>query len=274
MSVRENIGYGLRMRRVPTAERASQVTQALQMVQLAELGDRSPRQLSGGQQQRVALARALVNRPRVLLLDEPLGALDLKLRKGMQLELKRLQSQLGITFVYVTHDQEEALTMSDRIALMRQGRIEQLGNPRDLYDRPQSRYVADFIGETNLLPGTVVEGTTGQVSLLIGNVRLQGICDEPLAPGTEAWLSVRPEVIRVTDPQSTESAAADGHAADGHNVLNATIRELVYAGSSIRLHALLSGGQRLVAHAPAGSTFQLGAGVRLTWPIERGRCVR
>jgi ABC-type Fe3+/spermidine/putrescine transport system ATPase subunit len=130
MSVRENVGYGLRMRGVPATERARQVTQALQMVQLAELGDRSPRQLSGGQQQRVALARALVNRPRVLLLDEPLGALYLKLRKEMQLELKRLQTQLGITFVYVTHDQEEALTMSDRIALMRQGRIEQLGGPR------------------------------------------------------------------------------------------------------------------------------------------------
>ena len=131
---------------------------ALGMVRLGELGARSPRQLSGGQQQRVALARALVNRPRVLLLDEPLGALDLKLRKEMQLELKHLQSQLGITFIYVTHDQEEALTMSDRIVLMRQGRVEQVGTPRDLYDRPASRYVADFIGETNLIAGTVVEG--------------------------------------------------------------------------------------------------------------------
>ena len=157
MSVRENIAYGLRMRRVPAAEREERVTQALAMVKLDQLGARSPRQLSGGQQQRVALARALVNRPRVLLLDEPLGALDLKLRKEMQLELKHLQTDLGITFVYVTHDQEEALTMSDRIVLMRQGRIAQVGTPRDLYDRPASRYVADFIGDTNLLPGTVVE---------------------------------------------------------------------------------------------------------------------
>ena len=157
MSVRDNIAYGLRMRRVPAAQREERVTQALAMVQLDQLGARAPRQLSGGQQQRVALARALVNRPRVLLLDEPLGALDLKLRKEMQLELKHLQTGLGITFVYVTHDQEEALTMSDRIVLMRQGRIAQVGTPRDLYDRPASRYVADFIGDTNLLPGTVVE---------------------------------------------------------------------------------------------------------------------
>ena len=131
------------------------------MVQLGQLGERAPRQLSGGQQQRVALARALVNRPRVLLLDEPLGALDLKLRKEMQLELKRLNRQLGITFLYVTHDQEEALTMSDRIALMRNGRIEQLSGPREMYEQPLTRYVADFIGETNLLEGTVVDGRTG-----------------------------------------------------------------------------------------------------------------
>ncbi len=161
MSVRDNIAYGLRMRGVPAAQREERVTRALEMVKLEQLGARSPRQLSGGQQQRVALARALVNRPRVLLLDEPLGALDLKLRKEMQLELKHLQTDLGITFVYVTHDQEEALTMSDRIVLMRQGRIAQIGTPRELYDRPASRYVADFIGDTNLLAGTVVECAAG-----------------------------------------------------------------------------------------------------------------
>jgi ABC-type Fe3+/spermidine/putrescine transport system ATPase subunit len=165
MSVRENVGYGLRMRGVKGAEVKTRVDEALKMVQLGQLEARAPRQLSGGQQQRVALARALVNRPRVLLLDEPLGALDLKLRKEMQLELKHLQTQVGITFIYVTHDQEEALTMSDRIALMRAGRIEQVGTPREIYARPASRYVADFIGETNLLK---VEG---------------------------GWLSVRPEAI-------------------------------------------------------------------------------
>src|SRR3954447_21890343 len=188
MSVRENVGYGLRMRGVARQERQQQVSDALAMVKLDQLGDRSPRQLSGGQQQRVALARALINRPRLLLLDEPLGALDLKLRKEMQLELKHLQTRLGITFIYVTHDQEEALTMSDRIVLMRQGRIEQVGTPRELYDRPASRYVADFIGETNLLPGIVAESAPGSASLRIGDATLRGTSDVALAPGREAWL--------------------------------------------------------------------------------------
>jgi spermidine/putrescine transport system ATP-binding protein len=270
MSVRENIGYGLRMRGVPAGERSDRVTQALRMVQLAELGERAPRQLSGGQQQRVALARALVNRPRVLLLDEPLGALDLKLRKEMQLELKRLQTQLGITFVYVTHDQEEALTMSDRIALMRQGRIEQLGSPQDLYDRPSSRYVADFIGDTNLLAGTVVEDETGrgQVAMLIGDVCLLGVSDVPFAPGADAWLSVRPEAIRVVDARGAGTVDAGDH-----NVLHATVAALVYAGSTVRLHAVLPSGQRLVAHAQVGNSLEPGAPVQLTWPVERGRCV-
>jgi ABC-type Fe3+/spermidine/putrescine transport system ATPase subunit len=151
MSVRDNVGYGLRMQKVAPAEIARRVDEALAMVRLGDFGGRAPKQLSGGQQQRVALARALVNRPRVLLLDEPLGALDLKLRREMQLELKQLQTQVGITFIYVTHDQEEALTMSDRIVLMRAGRIEQIGTPREMYDSPRSRYVADFIGDTNLL---------------------------------------------------------------------------------------------------------------------------
>jgi ABC-type Fe3+/spermidine/putrescine transport system ATPase subunit len=151
MTVRDNVGYGLRMQKVAPAEIARRVNEALAMVRLSDLGSRAPKQLSGGQQQRVALARALVNRPRVLLLDEPLGALDLKLRREMQLELKQLQTQVGITFIYVTHDQEEALTMSDRIVLMRAGRIEQIGSPREMYDCPRTRYVADFIGDTNLL---------------------------------------------------------------------------------------------------------------------------
>ena len=167
MSVWDNVGYGLRMKRVAPAAIKERVGRALAMVRLHDLGTRAPRQLSGGQQQRVALARALVNEPQVLLLDEPLGALDLKLRRQMQGELTALNRQLGITFIYVTHDQEEALTMSDRIALMRGGRIEQIGPPRELYDRPRSRYVADFIGETNLIPA-----------------------------GDAAWLSVRPEAVR------------------------------------------------------------------------------
>ncbi len=250
MSVRQNVEYGLRMKGVPPAERATRVEQALEMVQLEELGARAPRQMSGGQQQRVALARALVNRPRVLLLDEPLGALDLKLRKEMQLELKHLQTGLGITFVYVTHDQEEALTMSDRIVLMRQGRIAQIGSPRDLYDRPASRYVADFVGETNVLAGVVAESGGGDAALRVGEAVLRGPAERPLAVGERAWLAVRPEAITM------EPAGA---AAPGVNRVSATVTEAVYAGSAVRVHAALADGQKLVANLPPG---RRGAGGR------------
>ena len=245
MSVRDNIAYGLRMRRVPAAEREERVDQALEMVKLEQLGARAPRQLSGGQQQRVALARALVNRPRVLLLDEPLGALDLKLRKEMQLELKHLQTDLGITFVYVTHDQEEALTMSDRIVLMRQGRIAQVGTPRDLYDRPASRYVADFIGETNLLPGTVVESGGGHGHAPGGGRDAPG--PERRArwpPGSEAWLTVRPEAI---DLIRRRAAPAGDNAVDRHRGRRG-LRRLGAPGARA-----LPGGRRLVANVPSGT---------------------
>jgi spermidine/putrescine transport system ATP-binding protein len=264
MSVRDNVGYGLRMRGVAKAEREDRVSRALAMVKLDQLGGRAPRQLSGGQQQRVALARALVNRPRVLLLDEPLGALDLKLRKEMQLELKRLQTHLGITFVYVTHDQEEALTMSDRIVLMRQGRIAQVGTPRELYDRPASRYVADFIGETNLLPGIVVESGGGLATLRVGDAVLRGVSDAASAPGAEAWLTVRPEAIRLIPGDA---------APDGHNLVAGSVTDAVYAGSTLRVHVTLPSGQRLVASVPSGTSVTLGGPVRLAWPVEQGRCV-
>ena len=264
MSVRDNIAYGLRMRGVPRAEREERVTKALAMVKLQQLGARAPRQLSGGQQQRVALARALVNRPRVLLLDEPLGALDLKLRKEMQLELKHLQTHLGITFVYVTHDQEEALTMSDRIELMRQGRIAQVGTPRDLYDRPASRYVADFIGDTNLLPGIVTESGGGVVALRVGEAALRGMSDDAPAVGSEAWLRVRPESIDLADGAPSTP---------GRNVVTGTVRDAVYAGSSLRVHVTLPSGQRLVANVPSDRRVTLGAPASLTWAVEHGRCV-
>ena len=263
MSVRENVGYGLRMKGVPRPERETRVSEALAMVKLDQLGARSPRQLSGGQQQRVALARALINRPRLLLLDEPLGALDLKLRKEMQLELKHLQTRLGITFVYVTHDQEEALTMSDRIVLMRQGRIEQVGTPRDLYDRPVSRYVADFIGETNILTGTVVEGGPTPVVLRQGENLIRGWSDAVLPEGDTAWISVRPEAVRI--------GPANGVGTQGE-VFTGTVLDAVYGGSVVRVHITLAGGQRVVAHAPAGSALATGEVVRLSWPAERARC--
>jgi spermidine/putrescine transport system ATP-binding protein len=264
MSVRDNIAYGLRMRRVPAAEREERVSRTLEMVKLEQLGARSPRQLSGGQQQRVALARALVNRPRVLLLDEPLGALDLKLRKEMQLELKHLQTHLGTTFVYVTHDQEEALTMSDRIVLMRQGRIAQIGTPRELYDRPASRYVADFIGDTNLLAGTVVGCASGVATLRVGDVTLRGACDGALPAGREAWLTVRPEAIRLVDGHTASTA---------ENTVAGTVGDAVYAGSALRVHVTLPGGHRLVASVPSGTIVPAGAPVTLSWPVELARCV-
>ena len=262
MSVRENVGYGLRMRKVPAAETASRVTDALEMVQLGHLEGRAPRQLSGGQQQRVALARALINRPRVLLLDEPLGALDLKLRKEMQLELKHLNRQLGLTFIYVTHDQEEALTMSDRIALMRNGRIEQLSSPHDMYDRPVTRYVADFIGESNLLRAAVrgVEGT--EVVLGVGPATIRARSARAWTPGAEAWLAVRPEYLRPAAP------------GEGPNRLDGTARESIFTGSITRQYVTLPDGSSVVFHLPAGTTPPAaGSAVTLTWPVERGICV-
>ncbi|MFL5643040.1 MAG: ABC transporter ATP-binding protein [Chloroflexota bacterium] len=264
LDVGDNVAFGLKRRGVARDETVRRVGEALELVHLAGYEKRRPNQLSGGQQQRVALARALVNRPNVLLLDEPLGALDLKLRRQLQVELKRIQSEVGITFVYVTHDQEEALTMSDRIVLMRQGRIAQIGTPRELYDRPVSRYVADFIGDTNLLAGTVVESAGGVATLRVGDVALRGLSDGVLAAGRDAWLTVRPEAIRLVD----------GHAASAaQNTVTGTVNDAVYAGSALRVHVTLPGGQRLVASVPSGTTAPSGAPVTLSWPVELARCV-
>jgi len=258
MTVRENVGYGLRMRNTPRAEIGTRVVEALDMVQLGPLGERLPRQLSGGQQQRVALARALVNRPRVLLLDEPLGALDLKLRKEMQLELKHLNRQLGITFIYVTHDQEEALTMSDRIALMRNGRIEQLGPARELYERPMSRYVADFIGETNLLGASAIRRLgDARVHLTVGGTELNSPVSTGWRDGQPAWLAIRPEHLHV--------------AAQDQPALPVTVRESVFSGQVTRLYTALADGAALVMHWPAGQPVPAaGTTLRVGWPEDRG----
>ncbi len=192
MTVEENVAFGLQMKKVSGADLTDRVRRALDMVQLGGRASASPKQLSGGQQQRVALARALVNEPEVLLLDEPLGALDLKLRQAMQLELKDLQERVGITFVYVTHDQDEALTMSDRIGVMNEGRLLQVGTAQDIYENPTSRFVADFIGEINLLPATVVDHDS--VRLLDGTVAR---ASTGLDSGAEATVAVRPERLEV-----------------------------------------------------------------------------
>jgi putative spermidine/putrescine transport system ATP-binding protein len=241
MSVGDNVGYGLMVRKVRTDERRTRVADALGMVRLAGFEKRKPSQLSGGQRQRVALARALVNRPRVVLLDEPLGALDLKLREEMQLELKQIQQEVGITFIYVTHDQEEALTMSDRIAVFNAGRVEQVGSPADVYERPATRFVAGFVGTSNLLRGEAA------VTIV----------------GTAGTFTVRPEKIRLAD--ADESAGADEIGAGGR------IRQVVYLGADTRYHVSLDAGGELVVTQQNLATSSMealatqGKAVRLIW---------
>ncbi len=196
LSVRQNVEYGLRVKKIPGAERRRRADEALATVRLEGYADRRPHQLSGGQRQRVALARALVNRPQVLLLDEPLGALDLKLRREMQIELKEIQREVGITFVFVTHDQEEALTMSDRIAVFNEGRIEQLASPVELYERPTSAFVAGFVGSSNLLQGEVARGLVGEPGpFVIRPEKLQLLTEDPHLPGGLAAPGVVREVV-------------------------------------------------------------------------------
>ena len=201
MTIYQNIAFGLEMERAPAAEVKNRVGRVLDMVQLNGMERRYPKQLSGGQQQRVALARALVKMPNVLLLDEPLGALDLKLRKEMQLELKAIQQKVGITFVYVTHDQEEALTMSDRIAVMSKGRVMQTGTPVEIYERPSSRFVADFIGESNFLNGNVlaVQEERAVVFIPALNGQVQGLNTGGVQTGDKVVVSIRPEKIRISE---------------------------------------------------------------------------
>jgi putative spermidine/putrescine transport system ATP-binding protein len=216
MTVGDNVGYGLMIRKVPAGQRRERVTDALRMVRLDGYEDRRPNQLSGGQRQRVALARALVNRPRVLLLDEPLGALDLKLREEMQIELKQIQQQVGITFIYVTHDQGEALTMSDRLAVFNRGRIEQIGAPADVYERPATQFVAGFVGTSNLLSGPVAQSILGK----------------------DGTYTVRPEKIRLGGPDETP--------VDGQVSARGKIRKVVYLGSDTRYLVALDAGSELM----------------------------
>lgn len=235
MSVAQNIGFGLEMQGVKKSEITARVNDALAMVQLTGYGTRHPKQLSGGQQQRVALARALVNRPKVLLLDEPLGALDLKLRKEMQIELKRLQQEVGITFIYVTHDQEEALTMSDRIAVMSQGKLLQVGSPTEIYERPNCRFVADFIGEANFIDGVVksIDGAYATVRVH-DSLSLTGLLQAPSAVGAAVTIAVRPEKLRLL-LQPPESGVT----------LPAHVSRVLYIGSDTRLTVTLEGGVEL-----------------------------
>ena len=241
MTVGDNVGYGLMVRKVPKADRAVRVADALRMVRLEGYEKRKPGQLSGGQRQRVALARALVNRPRVLLLDEPLGALDLKLREEMQIELKAIQQAVGITFIYVTHDQEEALTMSDRLAVFNKGRIEQVGAPAEVYEHPATRFVAGFVGTSNLLTGDAAKEIIG----------------------TTGTFTIRPEKIHLAGP--------DTIVADDETSASGTIHDVVYLGSDTRYIVALDAGARLVVTQQNLSTTSTealalqGKAVRLIW---------
>jgi putative spermidine/putrescine transport system ATP-binding protein len=241
MTVGDNVAYGLMVRKVPKPERERRVGEALAMVRLAGYEARKPSQLSGGQRQRVALARALVNRPRVLLLDEPLGALDLKLREEMQIELKAIQQEVGITFIYVTHDQAEALTMSDRLAVFSQGRIEQVGAPAEVYERPATPFVAGFVGTSNLLTGAVARAIVGQ----------------------DGTFTIRPEKIRLADP--------DAAVGDDESSAPGVIRTVVYLGPDTRYLVTLDAGAELVVTQQNLATSSMdvleaqGRRVRLVW---------
>ena len=270
MSVLQNVMFGLKMAKVPRQEAKRRATEALELVQLPHIAPRKPTQLSGGQRQRVALARALVNEPAVLLLDEPLGALDLKLRKAMQLELKQLQTRVGITFVFVTHDQEEALTMADRIAVMDGGRVLQVGQPAEIYEHPADRFVADFIGETNFLDGTLVgcTGELGELKLADGRTLRAPLGGHALAAGESATLSVRPERVRL--------AAAHAESEPGRTQLSARVAEVHYLGTDTRYY-LESGSVSLTArqqNAEGGAAFQVGDEVTASWRTSGASLVR
>ena len=254
LDVFENVAFGLRRRRA--AEVTARVGEALELVELGHLARRRPAQLSGGQQQRVALARAVVNRPDVLLLDEPLGALDLKLRRQMQLELKRIQTEVGITFVHVTHDQEEAMTMADTIAVMNAGRIEQLGSPVDLYESPSTAYVANFLGQSNLLRASVVGRGAGTVTVEVGGARLTVPAERCRGTGRDVLLGVRPEKVRL-EP---------GEAPSGGNQLpGGIVTDAGFTGTSTQYLVRLPSGQQLTAFAQnTGRTAVLPVGGRVT----------
>jgi spermidine/putrescine transport system ATP-binding protein len=259
LSVWDNVAFGLRRRKIARAEVDQRVGETLSLVHLEGFGKRRPGQMSGGQQQRVALARALVNKPQVLLLDEPLGALDLKLRRALQVELKRIQQEVGITFVYVTHDQEEALTLSDRIAVMNHGFVEQLGTPEELYERPRTRFVAGFIGTTNLVSGTIdgIDGGTAVVLLTSGERCRVGA--DGLARGTNVELSIRPEAVRIR----LGGEAGEGNA---HTSLRGTIDQSAYLGNFVSYRIVTDGGLTLSALAPKSEErAAVGAPVVLDW---------
>jgi spermidine/putrescine transport system ATP-binding protein len=274
MTVAENIAFGMEMRKTPKDEIKRRVTEVLDMVRLGQMANRKPKQLSGGQQQRIALARALVNRPKVLLLDEPLGALDLKLRKAMQLELKALQEEVGITFIYVTHDQEEALTMSDRIAVMNNGVVHQVGDPETIYEHPADRFVADFIGETNFIPVRVVSLSPDiVVALGTGEQVTAGWVEEGLSVGDRAVLSIRPEKMNLLElPEKPANPSKDVALIQGK------VTQLVYVGTDTRHTVTLGDGTEVVVRLQniyiGEEPWEIGEEAIVTWNAAHARVLK
>ena len=255
-TIYDNVAYGLKMKKVPKTEITQRVKEIMALVQLTGFEERYPSQLSGGQKQRVAIARALINRPRVLLLDEPLGALDLKLRKQMQLELKRLQRKLNITFIYVTHDQEEALTMSDRIAVMHDGILDQLGTPEEIYEQPRTKFVATFIGETNIFEGNIKELAMGRVAVRIENGVIRG-CGYGFSRNEYITVSVRPEKMKFS------AAPVKGFQ------LEAQVKDYVYAGSVVKCIAVLQNGMEIKMDRLAGEELPEPGSIIHPWWEEK-----
>lgn len=267
LSVAENIAFGLKMKRVAKPETKARVEEALDLVELAGLGSRRPSELSGGQQQRVALARALVNHPSILLLDEPLAALDLKLRKQMQIELKSLQRKVGITFVYVTHDQGEALSLSDRLAVMHEGGVLQVGTPSDLYEYPANHFVADFIGQSNFLPGVITECEADVLTMQVSDttLSLKAPGQDGCQPGQQVTLAIRPERIQVSDALSQQTG----------NQLPGMVDEVMYLGTVLQYAVTISESVRMLIHQPnlgnaTTERYVRGTAVTLTWAPEHG----
>ena len=267
MTVSENVAFGLKMRKVPAAQIKDKVMSALELVEISAFADRRPAQLSGGQRQRVALARAIVNEPQVLLLDEPLSALDRKLRVNLQVELMRLQARLGLTFIFVTHDQEEALTMSDRIAVMNKGVIEQLGGVQEMYERPSNAYVAKFLGSSNLLEGTVTAPNT--VKTILGELEVR---DHLPAVGKDVLLSIRPEKIQLSKVQNTsQNTVAVSVTDDIYQGATGAYRVKTTFGFELEVNTMNSGvtdsdfevGDQLYAHLPANLMVVLQGNSRL-----------
>ena len=272
MNVYDNVAYGLKLKKVAKAEIKERVAQALEMVQLAGYEKRMPSQLSGGQKQRVAIARAIINKPKLLLLDEPLGALDLQLRRQMQVELKRLQKRLGITFIYITHDQEEAINMSSRIIVMRDGGWEQVGTPDEVYYRPRTSYVAQFVGNANILKGTVLKKTQEYMLVQIGQETMCLKNNAGVQGGMPVTIALRSEHVQVMRRVRGETESADAAGAEGETAtaLTAHVKEKSFVGGMLRIVLKLSDGTELIAsrHGIDGD-FSEGEQVYCTWKPEQ-----